>query len=152
MTGDQPPQHLIRSYMDAIKRNATVAYVWSFAMFDASEHLIHWLIFSTNHLRGLEVMKAAMWKADQAGEYRFSDRVDDSGQQSFFSTLGADYLADDLEKRLAGRTLREDDVRAFVLTETPFHLYKTAVNMLRTRGAATPAQKGKFPVTFAAKR
>ena len=100
MNGDARQQYLIRAYMDAIRANAGVVYVWSFAMFDSSEHLINWLIFGTNNLRGLEVMKSAMWKSDQTGDYRFSDRVDKSGQQSFFSNLKPAWLADELAAQL----------------------------------------------------
>ena len=53
-------RHLRPTRWMAMRANAGVAYVWSFAMFDSSEHLIRWLIFWTNHLRGLEVMKAAI--------------------------------------------------------------------------------------------
>ena len=149
MNGDARQQHLIHAYIDAIRANAGVAYVWSFAMFDSSGHLISWLIFGTNHLRGLEVMKAAMWKADQAGDYRFSDRVDKSGQQSFFSNLGPEWLADELAAKLAGRSMKEQEMREFVVTKTPFHLYKSAVNLLRADGRATPAKKANWPVKFA---
>ena len=149
MNGDARQQSLIRAYMDAIRANAGVVYVWSFAMFDTSEHLINWLIFGTNNLRGLEVMKSAMWKSDQTGDYRFSDRVDKSGQQSFFSNLKPAWLADELAAQLAGRTMKEEEVREFVVTKTPFYLYKSAVNLLRADGRATPAKKANWPVKFA---
>ena len=32
-------------------------------------------------------------------------------------------------------------MREFVVTKTPFHLYKSAVNLLRADGRATPAKR-----------
>ena len=46
---------------------ACLDYVWSFAMFDSGGRLIHWLVFTTNHWKGLFEMKKAMWKADRSG-------------------------------------------------------------------------------------
>lgn len=73
-------------------------------------------------------MKKAMWKTDAAGEYHFSDRVGASPQDSFFSLLKDDWLADELSLRLSGQTWREWDLKEVVLTQTPFYLYKTPVN------------------------
>jgi len=148
LSGAPRQDHLIESYKNAIRQNASVKYVWSFAMFDSNGHLIHWLIFSSHSVRGLEEMKRAMWKADEAGEYRFSDRVNASGQTSFFSMLKDESLADELSQTLSAQTLSEWDLKEFVMTKTPFYLYKTAVNLLRKQGRAFPAEKGKFPVRF----
>jgi three-Cys-motif partner protein len=140
-------QALIDLYIEALKRNANVKYPWSFAMFDDGNRLLHWLVFSTNDLKGLAEMKKAMWSADKSGSFRFSDR-DDPRQQRFFSTLDDDWLADELQKRLPGQKLSEAKVEEFVLTQTAAYNYKNAVNKLRKRGKALPVQKGKFPVEF----
>ena len=54
-----------------------------------------------------------------------------------------------LAAQLAGRTMKEEEVREFVVTKTPFYLYKSAVNLLRADGRATPAKKANWPVKFA---
>jgi hypothetical protein len=36
----------------------------------------YYLFYATNELLGLEKMKEAMWKADESGEFRFSDATD----------------------------------------------------------------------------
>jgi three-Cys-motif partner protein len=151
MSGDERLNYLIRSYTDAICRNANVTYSWPFAMFDSSGHLIYWLVFSTNNIRGLEEMKKAMWRADERGEYRFSDRDSGSGQQSFLSTLGDEWLAGDLAGKLAGRTMNEKELNEFVLTKTPFYRFKSAINLMRKDGTVTPNEKGRFPIVFARK-
>lgn len=152
LTGQQRQRFLIETYVRAIRANANVRYAWSFAMFDSQAHLIHWLIFATNHIRGLEEMKRAMWKADSNGEYRFSDRVHDTGQQSFFSAMSETILAGRLADELAGRTMTEEQVKEFVLIETPFYVFKNAVNELRKEKKVSPSQKGKWPATFASQR
>jgi three-Cys-motif partner protein len=148
LQGHQRQTYLIEAYKEAIRRNAGVKYVWSFAMFNINAQLIHWLIFSSGSVRGLEEMKRAMWKADKQGDFRFSDRIGISPQTTFFSVLKDDWLADDLVQKLAGQTVSERDLKEFVLTKTPFYLYKTPVNLLRKSGRVAPATKGAFPVTF----
>lgn len=140
-------QAVIDLYIEALKSNGKVKYPWAFAMFDSGGHLIYWLVFSTNDLKGLEVMKKAMWKVDATGTYRFSDR-DDPRQQRFFSTLSDEWLADELSRSLMGRTLTEDQVREHVLTKTPFYRYKDPINLLRKQEKVTPRSKGQYPVTF----
>lgn len=140
-------QSLIDLYTVALKATGKVKYPWSFAMFDGAGHLIYWLVFSTNDLKGLEVMKKAMWKVDESGTYRFSDR-NDPRQPRFFSTLTDEWLAEELSKSLRGRTMSEDQVREFVLTETPFYRYKDPINILRKQEKVSPRSKGQFPVTF----
>ena len=149
MSGYTRQEFLINAYKNGIRKNAETNYVWSFAMFDSDGHLIHWLVFATNHWKGLLEMKRAMWKADQRGDYRFSDRVEGVGQQSFFSTLGDDQLVNELAEKLAGQTLSESQVCDFVLTKTPFYNFKNQVNKLRTANRATPRKRGEWPVTFA---
>ena len=148
MSGQARQEFLIGAYKDAIRNNAGTEYTWTFAMFNSSGQLIHWLVFATNHWNGLHEMKKAMWKADSTGQYRFSDRVEGVGQQSFLSTLDSDQLAVCLLEDLAGQTLEESEVRDFVLTQTPFFNFKSQVNKLRTADLALPRRAGLWPVTF----
>ena len=149
MGGSARQEFLINTYTDAIRTYANTDYVWRFAMFDSDNHLLHWLVFATNHPTGLEHMKKAMWKADESGRYKFSDRVQGTGQQTFFSMLENRELATVLAQEFAGQTVEESQVRDFVLTKTPFYRFKTEVNKLRTAGHATPRKSGQWPVTFA---
>ena len=149
MTGRAREEFLIDTYTEAIRAHAKTDYVWRFAMFDSGNRLIHWLVFSTNHPMGLEHMKKAMWKADGSGQYRFSDRVQGAGQQTFLSTLEDGRLEEVLVQEFAGQTAEESQVRDFVLTKTPFYRFKADVNKLRTAGLVTPRKSGEWPVTFA---
>ena len=149
MTGSARQEFLINAYTDGIRKHANTDYVWRFAMFDSGGRLIHWLVFATNHWMGLHEMKRAMWNADQSGQYRFSDRVEGVGQQTFFSMLEDGRLANALAEEFAGQTVAESQVRDFVLTKTPFCHFKRAVNKLRTENLVKPRKPGQWPVTFA---
>jgi hypothetical protein len=85
--------------------------------------------------------------ARRTGTYHFSDR-DDPRQQQFFSTLTDEWLANELSRRLRGKTLDERQVREYVLTQTPFYRYKDPVNLLRKDGRVTPKKRGEYPVAF----
>jgi three-Cys-motif partner protein len=146
MSGQAREDFLRSEYTSAIKSNGRVDYVWPFAMFDHLGRLIHWLIFATNSLKGLEMMKKAMWKADDTGAYRFSDR-NDPAQQRFLSGFDDDWLAAELAQRLKGKTFSEKQLEEYVLTQTPCYKFKMAVNSLRTDGRVTPASK-TYPVRF----
>jgi three-Cys-motif partner protein len=146
-TSGQKTETVLReSYIAAMRENGATDYAWPFAMFDSSGRLIHWLIFGTNNLKGLEQMKASMRKADKSGTYRFSDR-EDPGQQTFLSGFDDDWLADELAQHFQGKTLNEHQVWEFVLTHTPCHLYKTAVNKLRKQGRIVPPTR-TWPIRF----
>ena len=148
MSGNERQEFLINAYKDAIRKHADTNYVWSFAMFDSHGHLIHWLVFATNHWNGLVEMKKAMWKTDSTGRYQFSDRVAGVGQQSFLSMLGDDQLRKELTHRFSEQMVSEAQVRDFVLTKTPFYNYKNEINKLRTARLVTPRRLGQWPITF----
>ena len=150
LSGRARHDFLIRTYKQVLKERGNAKHVWPFAIFNASGALLHWLVFCTNSLRGLEEMKKAMWKVDSTGTFRFSDR-DDPRQTNFLSDMNDDWLPDALANALDGRTLTRDEIWTHVLTETPFYLYKSALKRLeddgRLRVSAMPARrrKGSFP-------
>jgi three-Cys-motif partner protein len=125
---------LLELYKSALKQpqRAGAKYVVSFLMFDKHDCPLYWLLFCTNSLRGLEEMKKAMWSVDSTGEFRFSDS--DSPDQLSLLSVAFDqpWLADELCRRLGGRTMSIDEVFEFVLTETPCYLFKTALKILET--------------------
>jgi three-Cys-motif partner protein len=123
------------TYTKSLKDHAKAKYVWPFAMFNENERLLYWLFFCTNSLRGLEEMKKAMCKVDQTGAFSFSDKAG-LGQFVLLKAYGDEQLERDLEKGLAGRTLSVQDVKEWVLTETPAYLFKTVLARLEKRGIA----------------
>ena len=150
MQGAERQRHLIETYKDRIRSLARVDHVWSFAMFGKNNELIYWLIFSTNSLKGLEQMKKAMWKADDTGSFRFSDRAAANPQGVlFFEDMKSDeYHADELFKRLSGRVMAEAEMERFVLTQTPFYKFKKAVQLLCKQKRAEKVKGAAWRVRF----
>ena len=146
MTGQEREDFLRDAYTKAIEQNGGVDFVWPFAMFDSQGRLIHWLIFATNNLKGLEEMKKAMWRADSSGSYRFSDRTN-LAQQRFFSGFDDEWLAEELARSLKGQTMSEQKLNEYVLLNTPCYKFRMAVNLLRKSGRVTPAKR-EYPVRF----
>jgi three-Cys-motif partner protein len=150
MVGAPRQRHLIDSYKDRIRTLAGVEHVWSFSMFGKNNELLYWLIFSTNSLKGLEQMKKAMWKADDSGSFRFSDReaADPQGVLFFEDMKSDEYHADELFKRLSGRSLAEAEMERFVLTQTPFYKFKKAVQLLCKQKRAEKVTGATWRVRF----
>ena len=149
LVGHSRQDCLIDRYTDSLRASAKDVHPWSFAMFSAQNQLLHWLVFSTRNLSGLEHMKKAMWRADKDGGCRFSDR-NDPNQQTFFTSMDTDeWHAGELARLLKGRTMTEAEMHKFVLTETPFHKFKKAVQKLRSQGRVTSVTAGaKYPIRF----
>ncbi len=124
---------MLAAYVSSLKEKAKATYVWPFAMLDQNERLLYWLFFCTNNIRGLEEMKKAMWKVDETGSFTFNDK-DGFSQPKFLSSYTEDHLAKDLERGLAGRTLKVEDVNEWVLVHTPAYKFKGALATLEKRG------------------
>jgi len=125
------------TYIKCLKDRAKAKYVWPFAMADANSRLLCWLFFCTNSLRGLEEMKDAMCKVDKTGGFCFSDEHG-LNQLSLLATYSPDRLEADMQKALAGRTMSVLEIKEWVLTETPAHLFKTPLGNLERQGIAKP--------------
>lgn len=140
---------ILKTYRTALEKKSGSKYIWHFAMCDANDKLLYWLFFCTNNLRGLEVMKTAMWKVDQAGGFRFSDK-DNPSQLSLFGDYHDEMLAEDLTEALKGRVQTVSEVREFVLTQTPAYKYTKSLKLLETNGKLivmnppTGRRKGTF--------
>jgi three-Cys-motif partner protein len=96
------------------------AFVRSFEMSNARDVTDYYLFYATNELLGLKKMKEAMWKADESGEFRFSDATDPNQlvlfeKAPYLPTLQARILAE-----FAGKTVSVGDVEKFVVVETAF--------------------------------
>jgi len=142
LAGADRQSHLIETYKARIRKLAGVKYVLSFAMFGKNDELIYWLIFSTNSIKGLEQMKRAMWKADTSGSFRFSDRAaaDRQGVLFFEDMKSEEYQAREITRLVGGRQFSEDELREFVLTETPFYKFKSALKSLNKKTSAKPTR------------
>jgi three-Cys-motif partner protein len=145
---------ILDTYKTALQKKAGAKHIWHFAMCDGDDKLIYWLFFCTNKLRGLEEMKKAMWKVDQTGGFRFSDKYNVS-QLNLFKNYTEEMLMQELISNFKGKEILLSEVNEFVLTETPACLYKNALCILEKQGSLSvthsPAgrKKGSFPEKYA---
>jgi three-Cys-motif partner protein len=141
---------LLERYTAALKSRAKAKYVTFFLMFDNHGQPLYWLLFCTNNLRGLEEMKAAMWRVDKTGGFRFSDRDNPAQLRLLDDSFSQAWLAEELQSRLAGREMKVAAIKEFVLTDTPCYLFKRALKSLEKnkRAFAVQAPAGRKPGTF----
>lgn len=93
----------------------------------------YFLYYGTNHIRGLDKMKDAMWKISPTGTYAFSDR--DYPQIKLFENyFDPSHLQSVLMTQLKGRKIDISDLEEHVLSRTP---YRKA----HTRQALVPLEK-----------
>ena len=66
-------RRILELYLSRLRSIRNVRYVFPFGMSKSGRLIDYFLIFASQHHRGLEKMKEAMKRIDQTGEYRFSD-------------------------------------------------------------------------------
>jgi hypothetical protein len=118
-------------------------------MCGTENRLIYWLFFMTNNIRGLEEMKKAMMRVDPSGGFRFS-REGSPEQMTIFEQYGDQLLAQDLSKALKDQILTVEQVKEYVLTQTPACNFKSAMKLLETdnRLEAIEAPPGRRKFTY----
>ncbi|MBU1702083.1 MAG: three-Cys-motif partner protein TcmP [Candidatus Eisenbacteria bacterium] len=114
-------------YAKSLERQAR--FVRYFAMRDKKDQELYDLFFATNHSKGHEKMKTAMWRLDETGNYSFSDGVDPDQATLFTSTPERDF-APILWERFRGQTVYSDEVLQYTWDKTAF-LDKHAKGALR---------------------
>jgi three-Cys-motif partner protein len=107
-------------YVQQLHITAKAAYVRSFEMSNARDVTDYYLFYATNELLGLKKMKEAMWKADESGEFRFSDATDPNQLVLFERLPSLATLQTRLLAAFSGMTVSVADIERFVLVDTPF--------------------------------
>lgn len=135
----QRRSRLLELYTQALRDpgRGGAKYVVPFLMHDRRDQPLFWLIFATNHLRGLEEMKRAMWSVDKSGNFKFSDKDDPSQLKLLDDSFDQQWLADELKSSLNGQTLTAQQVFEHVLVHTPCYLFKTALQAMERDGRIT---------------
>lgn len=133
----------------------TVArYARSFQMINKGNTVDYFLFFATNHLRGLERMKEAMWKVDPAGEFQFSDFTDASTQISLFASApNYDVLKGMIANKFRHSEVEITDLEDWVIADTPFlpkHIRKPVLEPMEDDGSVsiTSAKPGRRRHTY----
>jgi len=137
-------------YERQLRQECAFAHICSFKMVNKSGHTGSYLFFCTRDDQAYDKMKQAMWALAPGGGYEFSDRL--AGQPVLFEDeANTGPLQDELTQKFAGRTVLVQDVRQYVIRETPFHSGQVKVKTLKPMQQAgrilSPNQvrKGTFP-------
>lgn len=145
-------------YAAQLEKVCSFAHVRSFAMLNENGHVGNYLFFGTKNLQAFDKMKQSMWRVAPGGDFRFEDRL--AGEPVLFGAE-PDFtpLRLALQAEFRGKTIRIEDVIAWVVAETPYHSgqvkTKTLKAMQEDRLIASPNQKRKnqYPdgtlITFA---
>ena len=145
-------------YYNSLKGAAK--FVRFFEMKDQNNRTVYHLFFATNHPRGHEKMKEAMWKADESGLFRFSDATD-LKQRILFSPAPQKDLVPILGKKFKGKTASSDEILKYTNDETVFlkkHARKALkllesdngykdyrIQVKSTKKDGSPRKRGTFP-------
>lgn len=128
------------------------AYVRSFEMSNARDVTDYYLFYATNELLGLKKMKEAMWKADESGEFRFSDATDPNQLVLFEKAPNLLTLRARIIAEFSGKQVSVANIEKFVLLETAFREshYKGILKTLEKEGglSVTNPASGRRAGTF----
>ena len=119
---------LLDLFVEQLKNLGNVKYVRTFGMSKGRRH-IYDLVFATNGLDGLKVMKDAMWAVDPTGSYKFSDTT--AGQTFLIDYLSyVPEIADCIYKTFRGKTAAVEEIKEFTIVETPYIFRKAPLKLL----------------------
>ena len=107
-------------YRRQLREVAHAKYVRSFEMRNEKDVVDYYLFHATNSILGLKKMKEAMWKVDEAGEFRFSDATNPDQLVLFERKPDFDVLMRQVRARFEGREASVREIEEFVLVETAF--------------------------------
>lgn len=159
-----PDWRRIRDVNDAQERNTELTalytaqlktaakYVRSFEMVNSMNKISYYLFFTTNSIDGFGMMKAAMWKVDPRGSFRFADTTDVG--QRFLISYDEDSKfrsqADFIYKQFYGKTASKEEIKRYCIEFTPFPaLWSTSLKILESEGKIVDVldrkRKGTFP-------
>ena len=107
-------------YDQQLRVCAGAEHVRSFEMRNENDVADYYLFYGTQHIRGLEAMKEAMWKVDPSGRFRFSDATNPDQMTLFGSEPDFGHLQELLWDRFLDCNPKYSEVKEFVVAETPF--------------------------------
>ncbi|NKV10956.1 three-Cys-motif partner protein TcmP [Rhodococcus hoagii] len=142
-------EFLANLYGEQLKKVGGFSYVSRFEMIEKRGRTSYFLYHCTRSLKGLEVMRSAMWAIDPNSGSQFSDLVAD------LEPLFDEPIDFDLDRRLAehfrGQTVSIEVLQKFVLTDTRYaltHLKRPTLKPMQEAGRIEcigQRKKGTYP-------
>lgn len=127
----QKAAKILHLYKRRLKEVLGVEYVFEFEMRGKFDKINYYLVFATNHPRGMVKMKEAMSRVDQNGRYCFSDA--DEHQQFLFGDDGLEIYAEKLRNEYLEKTVSFHDIEKYCLCETPAKSASSLLNILERK-------------------
>jgi three-Cys-motif partner protein len=125
--GDNNAIHMIRdSTIDSAtlffqRVNSIADYVLRFSMRNKRNTEVYQLFFLSNHIRGFEKMKEAMWQGSDTENFEFSDANNPNQLPLFDKDEDAiNNLQSTLMTKFSGKSVSGKDIREFVIKDTPY--------------------------------
>jgi three-Cys-motif partner protein len=142
MEGQAKEQFLRTLYQQRLmdpQDGVAARYAHYFTMKDAKKKTIYDLFFATNHSKGIDVMKDAMWKVDQTAGYSFSDATDPNQETLFTAEPDWNQLFNTLHTKFKGTVRSWSEVEEEI-RRSPFRILKTPIKTEATK------EKGRFKI------
>jgi len=132
-TPEEREKFLLQLYEKQLRTRGGAKYVRSFGMIGQNNQTVYYLVYATKSLRGLDVMKDAMWKVDRTGQFKFSDVT--GFNQSFLLDYADEpswvlNAAKAIYEKFRGQTVQDQTIYDFIITETRFPKRKAPLNQL----------------------
>ena len=125
---------LVGHYCKQLQKNGA-KYVQTFRMLGDGNNVIYDLVFATQHPKGMEVIKNAMYQVDKRGTYKFSDRMDPN--QTYLFTVNDGKRIPDAAKEVymhyKGESVKSADVKKFIWCETPYRYNRDILKHLEVK-------------------
>jgi three-Cys-motif partner protein len=118
--GDERKEFLRDLFREQLKKECGFDYVTSFEMVNKQGHSIYFLFYGSRNIRGIEVMKSALWKVDPGGGVQFLDRF--AGQSVLFQgdAVNVGPLRGALLEHFVGQEVDVAEIHKYVVSETPY--------------------------------
>jgi len=110
-----------------------VKYVKIFEMLDEDQYPKYSLVFATNHIKGLAVMKDAMYSVSRDFSFSFSDARHPNQRSLFPSDENDDWVADASDLvcgRFRGQTVEIQTIKDYVIADTMYKFKNGILDML----------------------
>ena len=135
-------------------RNAGAKHVTHFELLKGERH-VYTIFFATKHPKGMDLMKASIWKADKTGNYQFRGR-DESELMLDIDQPNLEPFQLEIQAAFAGTDVSIEEVTEWAMgDETDYHSghVKSALKALEAKGIVSNVRrageekrrKGTFP-------
>ena len=111
-----------RLYKECLLRLPNVDYAFMFEMGESTRKMDYFLLFASQHARGLEKMKEVMRAIDQTGDFKFYDTM--VGQEALFKFDQPEFWIEPLCRTFRGQSVDLSMIKKWILNETPFFNFK----------------------------